>query len=320
MTTLNPLTLVLGLGIITLLTVGSLYYSNKEDGFSKRSLDVIPTNTLWLYYDQSDVNSREWSDFGSRSSHVLHVPFLNLCYESIVSNNSLYNVKVIAGLSDLAILLGGWKELPVPLQNPIAPVGEAEYNWIRSKVLSKFGGLWVSPTTVCIDSFPDYTKFGKVIFFGTDIDEEYVVPSPNTHVMYSPINHPLMIEWEERSRSRIENYEGGKQYRQDHKKDLAEFLVKYKNHIEYYQFLELSRLPSGKRIQIEYLLSSGVELEIPFFSVYVPIYWKELEEREQFGWFLRMSEKQILDSNLTIKYLFKPRILLNNMRITETTL
>jgi len=43
---------------------------------------------IWLYYDDSDVNSRQWYDFGARSSRALNIPFLNLCYESIVKQNN----------------------------------------------------------------------------------------------------------------------------------------------------------------------------------------------------------------------------------------
>ena len=39
--------------------------------------------TMWIYYDDSQVNSRHWLDFGARSSRVLNQPYLNLCYESI---------------------------------------------------------------------------------------------------------------------------------------------------------------------------------------------------------------------------------------------
>ena len=119
--------IVIGLLALTAVSTG-LYFSKnliEEDAFHQRNLvnAGIDNTTLWLYYDQSDVNSRWWADFGARSSRVLNTPYLNLCYQSIVSNNGkTYNVKVLAGLSDVAILLGGWNELPKALQNPIANV------------------------------------------------------------------------------------------------------------------------------------------------------------------------------------------------------
>jgi hypothetical protein len=78
--------------------------------FAERDLlkkgDGLPR--IWLYYDTSEVNSRWWMDFGARSSRALNVPFLNLCYETVVAQNgNRYRVEVINGLAGVADLLGG---------------------------------------------------------------------------------------------------------------------------------------------------------------------------------------------------------------------
>lgn len=302
--------IAIGVLSITAVTAG-VAYSNKlieEDKFKRRNLlnDGLNNKTLWLYYDQSDVNSRYWKDFGTRSSRVLHTPYMNLCYESICKKNGKnYNIKIIAGLSDLAILLGGWNELPKSLQNPIAPVNEAEKNYIRATILKRFGGLWVEPSTICLQEFP---QMNKVTFFGTDKDETYSdmngTPVPNTHVMYShEANNKIFVELEKLSLKRIEHQEGGKQFRKDIKWDLKNIMDKYFSDINYYPNMEFSRNQAGRRIQLEDLLSSN-SMPVPNTAVYVPIDSKELEERRNFGWFLRMSEEQIMSSDLFITILF----------------
>jgi hypothetical protein len=49
--------------------------------------------------------------------------------------------------------------------------------------------------------------------------------------------------------------------------------------------------------------------KLPFdlcdYTTYVPFPWKEMRDREIFGWFLRMSEAQIMDSDLAVKYLLE---------------
>lgn len=35
----------------------------------------------------------------------------------------------------------------------------------------------------------------------------------------------------------------------------------------------------------------------------MPIMWPELRDREMFGWFLRMSEEQIMESDIAVRYL-----------------
>lgn len=309
----NPVLIVAGVLGLTAISIGLYYSANliEEDGFNKRNLlnKGIDNKTLWLYYDQSDVNSRYWADFGARSSRVLNTPYLNLCYQSIVmKNGQTYTVKVLAGLSDVALLLGGWSNLPKPLQNPIAHVGEAELNYIRAKILNCYGGLWVNPSTIFLKPIPDYTKLNSVVFFGTDKDETYSssngTPAPGVHVMYSPkANHPVFEHLEKVSLARIERQEGGRQFRSDIKWDLREIMALHKD-IEYLPESEFARKENGRRIQLEDLLGMSV-IPINPKACFIPLPNKELEERRNFEWFLRMSEEQILESELYISKLFK---------------
>lgn len=303
--------------VVVLITAAVLgvYVSNTgvdEDIYIKRDLLSlhIDNTTLWLYYDQSDVNARWWADFGARSSRVLNKPYLNLCYESIVLNTrEFYNVKVLAGLSDVAILLGGWDQLPKQLQNPIAHVGEAELNYIRARILKQFGGLWVNPSTIFINSLPNFTEEQCVIFFGTDKDETYASSSgthvPGTNMMFSPCaNNEIFVELEKLALQRITNSQGGKQFRHDIKWDLLEVKERCNTSIAYISDLEFARKQNGRRIQLEDLLINDI-IPVPTKAVYVPIDDIELEERRNFGWFLQMSETQILESTLFISELFK---------------
>ena len=204
--------------VLTTLAVGlyATIYSKPSSAQIQRNLSdsSLDETTLWIYYDQSDVNSRWWADFGARSSRAIHTPYLNLCYESIAKYlGKTYNIRVIAGLSDLAILFGGWDKLPKPLQNPIAPVGLAEYNYIRAAILEKFGGLWVNPSTLFLQSLPDYSNSTQVVFFGMDKDETYTSLIPGIQVMYSPrAHHPLFVQWSTQAYNRIERNQGGKQF------------------------------------------------------------------------------------------------------------
>lgn len=269
--------------------------------------------TIWLYYNNSDVNSRWWADFGARSTRVLNLPFLNLCYTSIVNaNKANYKVEVIAGLPDLASRLGGWQELPKSLQNPLAPVLEAELNWIRAEVLARFGGLWVHPATICLRPFP-VIPYERVVFYGTDADESYAGPGgtavPSMYVMGAGRKgHPVFEQWAQAAFERLEKQFGGTQIRGDAKWDFTAYAATNPE-VEVYPNLEVSRRADGKRIQIEDLLMAGQEGSFRFKvsrdALYVPIPWPELENRRMFGWFLRMSEDQILGSDLVISDLFR---------------
>jgi hypothetical protein len=264
------------------------------------------------------VNARHWGDFMGRSSRVLNLPFLNLCYETFMrKHGSQYRVEVIGGLQDLAVRLGGWEALPTPLQNPKAVVREPELNWIRAAVLAKWGGLWVSPATVWVNSLGPLPN-DRCIFFGTDPDDtnstEYSAPS--LQVIWVPmVECPMMVDWEAKVRARLERRSGGSEFRHDEKTDAMEAIQSCPM-AEIRSQPELSRLgPSRTRVQLEDLLASGTQgihsvLQGHPKAAYVPIPYPEILEREAFGWFLRMSEDQILDSDLVLSHLF--RITLSN--------
>ena len=282
----------------------------------KRGMDLPP---LWIYVNDSEVNARYWKDFGARSSRgVINIPFLNLCYQTCVrANGRAYRVEVIGGLSDLAVRLGGWAALPTPLQNPEAVVREPELNWIRAAVLARWGGLWVSPATIWLRGIGALPK-DRVAFFGSDDEVTFVgdagTAAPSLRVAWSPAPaHPIWVNWEARVRERLEKRAGGSEFRRDEMSDAVQALQEAAARgepIEMRPTAELTRKgAAGRRIQLEDLLAAGTDGDIPFkvkgSAAYVPIPWPEIQERRAFGWFLRMSEDQILDSDLVVSHILR---------------
>jgi hypothetical protein len=316
--------LVLILGTLFLVAVGvALFYAKdliKNNPFMDKHLlkRGMEKPTIWLYYDTSDVNSRQWIDFGARSSRALNMPFLNLCYETIVKqNNGEYRIEVIGGLSGVAELLGGWDQLPPGLRDPISPVNQAELNYIRAAILAKYGGLWLSPYSICLKGFGKLPE-DKVVFFGTDLDETYSGTSgtavPGFRAIWSPkVDHPMFKEWAAVAYTRVAQKRGGDQIRGDEKWDFVRFSTEYAGTgIIVDPAAEGMRKKDGRRIQLEDLLATGTDGNLPFdiyaYTVYIPFPWPELRDREVFGWFLRMSERQIMDSDIAVKYLLQKAI------------
>jgi len=311
---------ILLLILVLLLTVAFIYaffFSKdliKNNPFLDKHLleKGMEKPVIWLYYDTSDVNSREWLDFGSRSTRALNIPFLNLCYESIVhQNKDLYRIEVIGGLAGAAELLGGWEQLPPGLRDPISPVNEAELNYLRTAILAKYGGLWLEPYCVCLKPFGKLPE-DKTVFFGTDLDESYAGTAgtnvPGFRAIWTPkANHPMFTEWASVCYERVAKKRGGEQIRGDVKWDFVRFTNEYvQTGLVVDPAAEGMRKKNGKRIQLEDLLAS-TDGKLPFdlcsYTTYVPFPWRELTDREMFGWFLRMSEAQIMDSDLAVKYL-----------------
>jgi hypothetical protein len=267
---------------------------------------------LWLYYDTSDVNSAWWYDFGGRSSRALNLPFLNLCYQTVLTQNQHnFRVEVINGLVGVQTLLGP-EAMPVRLRNPIQSVNEAEMTWIRAAILAKFGGLWLDPHSICLRPFGELPK-DSVIFYGTDLNESYAgnegTALPGFRCIWSPqAGNPLFVEWTEIAKARLDAEGGGQQIRRDANWDWVALSSKYPG-VKVDFAAECGRKKGGKRLELEDLLATGLDGQLPFGvpsqSVYVPIMWPELRDREIFGWFLRMSEDQIMESDIAIRYLIQ---------------
>lgn len=268
---------------------------------------------MWLYYDTSQVNSRHWLDFGDRSSRVINMPFLNLCYQSIVrANGRDYRVEVIGGLDGVHERFAQ-NEIPLRLRSRLANVGPAEKAWIRTAVLAKYGGLWLEPSTIALHGFGPLPE-EKIVFFGTDLDETFSgkggTAVPGFRAVWVPRKgHPLVMEHERAIRRRLDESNGGTEIRGDDKWDFAAFYAERPG-VEVVPNAELARKGrSGRRIEAEDLLAAGQEGRLPFDvpaeAVYVALPMRDLERRRIFGWFLRMSEDQILDSDLAITELFK---------------
>jgi hypothetical protein len=305
--------ILLAVAIVSGLTVAAA--KKREDPWrDKNFLEVGKDLPIaWVYYDESDVNSRWWQDWGARSSRVLNVPYLNMCYETILKATAgKYRVEVIGGLADLAAKLGGWELMPTPLQNRLAAVGEAELNWIRAAVLAKWGGLWIAPSTIWLQPVGELPK-DKTVFFGMDDETPYSdrnlgTGTPGLRVVWSPkAGDPLWTEWETTARARLEKAGGGRQIRHDDYSDAAVAIKRHAANIELRPTAERSRTgPAGKRIQLEDLLASGaIPFDVTSTDVYVPVAWPELRDRRAFGWFIRSSEEQIMESPLAITALFK---------------
>lgn len=264
---------------------------------------------LWIFYNDGQVNSRFWSDFGARSSRVLNIPLLNILYETIVkANGDDYRIEVIGGIQGVAELLG-YDALPRRLQNFKATVGVAEEDWIRTAVLANFGGLWVSPSVVCVKGFGSLPD-DKLVLFGQDDVPMYGTSVPGFRVMWAPSpKNPYLIEWESRIRDRLESQLGGLQIRGDAKSDWVE-LCKEKDDIEWRPYDELSRDPkTQKKIQLEDLFAKtihgAVPFEIPECSKYIVVPYNDLVTRTSYGWVLQSSEEHLLTSDLALTCIVK---------------
>jgi len=307
-------TVLVSVGLLAVAVfIGNQYRVHKQVGtfedpdLLKRGLN---TPAIWIFTNDTEVNTRWWADFGARSSRVYNLPFLNLCYQSIVrAAGNKYHVEVISGLADAERRLG---YLPEPMRNKRIPLRAEEMTYLKVAFLEKFGGLWMGPATICLKEFPEFPK-DKVVLFGSDSLETYAGPLgtslPNQHAMWSPKpKHPVFVQWKNVIEPRVIEQHGGREIRNDSRWDSI-LVSSGKKDVLIMANAELTRKSGGRRIQLEDLLAAGTEGDLPFDihpeTLYVPFPWPEVLERRMFGWFLRLSEEQIKESDLAVTYLFR---------------
>jgi hypothetical protein len=305
--------LAIGAVFITSVIVGSVMAKREnaanpftDRGLLKRGAGLPP---IWLFYNTGDINARSWADFGARSSRALNVPYLNLAYEAVVRHNSdNYRVEVINGVNGVAELLG-WDAIPEPMKTAERQMNVREMNWIRAAVLARFGGLWLEASSLCVRGFGKLPE-SEVMFFGTDLDESVVGDGgsrvPGLRAIWSPsAGHPVFVEWAADEYERVCGRKAGHLGSSEkwgylaHTEGRGDVVVNVR--------AECGRGAGGKRIELDTLLETSEDgsllFSVPADAVYVPVPWRELCGRSSLAWFLRMSEEQIMESDLVVKWL-----------------
>lgn len=293
---------LIGIGIVLLAAILTWEYTSELPNL--KGIKITPETIkiglsnpkLWIFYDTSDVNARKWHDFGARTSKAINIPLLNTLYERIAAHNGLdYTIEVLGGLESIAEHMGGWSSMPRPLQNPKTRVTREEYVWIRTAILAKYGGLWLSPSVISI------APFGKlpdtITLFTNDVNPEF------TGIWVPRAEDPTFVKWEAMLRDRLDNQIGGHNFRDDGSNDWKELRPRYQS-IPY----ELGRhTKTNKKIQLEDIFAAGTEgritIYIPKETRYIVIPYNDLLDRTAWGWVLRSSEEQILSSDLALTHI-----------------
>jgi hypothetical protein len=246
----------------------------------------------------------------ARSSSAINIPILNLFYQTITKHNGdKYRIEIVGGLQRVAELMGGWEKLPTLMRNPKARINGPEEDWIRTALLAKYGGLWLSPSVVCLRPFGELPA-DKVVAFGQDTVPMYGSAVPGFRALWSPkAEHPIFMEWEARIRDRLEFQNGGRQVRGDAKSDWVD-LTTESSDVEVRVKEELGRDPrTNKSLDLEQIFAAGTEGRLPFSippaAVYMPVPYGDLLDRRAFGWILKSSEEQIMESDLAIRYVLE---------------
>lgn len=266
---------------------------------SKKPIMWIP-----IHYE---YNSRKWESFGSRSSVELNQPYLYLTVDSILKQcDKSFRVCIIDD-SSFDRLLPGWSINMKSVSNPIS-------QYLRylglAKLLNMYGGMVVPPSFLCMqDLYPMYERNIKndSMFVCENIDRN----STSVEHEYCPdINFMGCNKYSNIMKRFVEFME---QSISDDYTSEMEFTGKLNNWCNSGIKEGDVKVVDGRMIGIktednapiliDNLLSTDYISFLPnMYGIYIPA--NEILARRHYQWFARLSQKQILESNVIIgKYI-----------------
>ena len=306
---------------IVMTVIGILYdkYKTKQAlSDNKDNIDIIRKYLLnddallgnkpiiWVHIDY-ETNGRQWLSFGSRNTKQLNQPYLYITIKSIINHcGSDFNVCLIDDNS-FSKLIPGWS---IDLNNLANPVKQHIRSLALTKILYYFGGMLVPNSYLALQNLQTLYSSGlkeHSAFVMETVDRGNTA----TNVATFP-NHTFM----------------GCKKNSDTIKDLMLFMERldstdYTNEMDFlgqinrYCFSQVvsnkMKLIDGKYIGTkcednkpvyvdELMQSSYVNFDDELQGIYIPS--NELLLRTKFGWFVRMSPKQIFNSNVILgKYM-----------------
>jgi hypothetical protein len=279
---------------------------------------------LWIHL-QYHYNARHWNNFGSRSSYNLNQPYLYLTIKSIIDQcKNSFRICIIDDESFFK-LIPSWSihlsKLADPVQKKMRFLGCLH-------LLEKYGGLWVPPSFLCMrnligmynmgtgDSYIESATSSSYspsdpaqieMFIAENIDHnvtstDYLF-SPDISFLGAKKNAPILtdfIDFVQRTCS------------SDYTEQSC-FLGEFSRWCQLRIQRKKVKLIEGKLIGVKTMENRPVvvedlmgeqyiELYPQMFGIYIPI--QEIMKRTRYNWFLRMSPRQLLESDVTLcKYI-----------------
>ena len=294
-------------GLTVALIAGVAYYVHSEVVSSSPDSGFLSSGKtpLWWVVDNSQVNGRQWLDFGNRSTRQPNEPYLALCLErakAVLSDQ--FDLQVLVGRDAVYRVLGSSEDFCAK-QRSIPPA--LWLAWCRATLLSRFGGLWMDGSVLVLpaassEKIKARLEGKPVLMFGTDAEENLASGAAAAgasagwsavahHPMWSGLERDLtaLIDQGPPSWSSVEARRGLRTLWEKHCSGMTAVDRE----------VEVGRDPYGRRLELETLLGAtelGFPLEKEGMWVILPDGRDGLERASPWLWFTRLSREQILES------------------------
>ena len=312
--------------ILLLLVIGyvySMYTGKMNQDIEKEEHDLIQKFLandvnkmdrkkpfLWIPIEY-DMNQRQWLHFGSRNTTNLNQPYLYLTIRSIIDKcGDSFNICIIDD-NVFNKLIPGWtihvNRLTSPLKHHMRELAMAQ-------LLIKYGGMRLPPSFVCFEDLITLYELGVNTETATggvfiaempsrSITSSSTIYNPCSKIMGCIKDSDLMKKYIEYLEVLISNdYTEEMDFEGKISKWFFEQVSNRSVNVIKPELLGAKKMDDTP-VTLENLMSdTSMELSHESFGLYIPAC--ELLKRRHFGWFVRMSPTQVLESNTQVaKYL-----------------
>ena len=257
---------------------------------------------LWIHVPY-EYNSRQWLSFGSRSSFNLNQPYLYLTVRSIIKHcDETFTICMIDD-SSFKKLIPGWNINMSTISDPV--LSKMRMLGLM-KLLYMYGGLQCPLSFVCLKDLNElYAKGirGEKMFVCETVDRNITSTDmdfyPNLRFCGAPKECETVKELCEHIQATISNdYTAESKFLGDFNKWCAQKIQsKQMNMIEGVEIG--TKTVAEKQIILDDLMSNNyLDLYQGTYGIYIPS--EEILNRRKYEWFARLSEQQVLDSEIII--------------------
>ena len=298
--------ILFGIVILLFILLTNNYYNNlnkeKEQEFRNELVDIdayfysheyVKTSKrrkLWIHIPY-EKNSRNWTNFGSRSSYELNCPYMVLCIKSIIDHcGDSYDIIIIDDTNFSEIL-----NTDIDILKLSGSLKQKYRELSLLQVLYNYGGVIVPPSLYLHKSIKqiDNEKIWYVVELINTTNVAYSNTFPSILFTGSSIKNPNLNKYIEYYSNEIKN---------DFGEQSLHFSTNYmrKNNIPFVDGKIIGvKNKYNNPIKLEELMENKpIELCEQNIGLYIP--HDELIKRRKFNWYCALNFEEVLKCNVFI--------------------
>lgn len=299
---------ILGVGVIVLVLGATWSVRNQVNGMLGVHNVTAGKSIIWWYVDDGESNSRQWLDWGERTTHEPNEPYLRICLSRARAlwGSEFVIEPIIGRAAAIRKLTEGKATIPVKADRCPPALWMP---WCRAAFVTTFGGLWIDGSVLPIGSGAELQRRiagVDALTFGTDPDEglsaaEQTEPAAGRAAGWAAMAHHPAWNGQLRDVGAL-IHEGDQSWSAPEARRALRSLwdKHFSGVVRVDRKAEISRDRYGRRLELDILLGSTEWTDGSLDGglwVPLPDGRSQLERATHWLWFTRMSEEQIRDSD-----------------------